>query len=314
MTLFEYCKQNNGMLLEQWHPEKNEDLTPHAVTHGSKRKVWWCCEKSHEWQATVKSRVEGAGCPVCANRTVQKGVNDLATTHPELAKQWHPTKNGSLTPEMVTFGTIKKVWWRCEADHVWEARVDSRVLGNGCPVCANKVIVPGVNDLFTFYPLLAAQWDREKNGALRPDQVSPYSNRRVWWRCELGHEWHCVIAHRTMNGSDCPYCTGRSVLTGFNDLQTLIPEIARDWHPALNGALTPELVTAGSAKKVWWQCAYGHVWKASIASRTGQRKHGCPACAGKVKYAKQRYYEAIEQESAAVKLLAAQSVWATDEI
>ena len=104
------------------------------------------------------------------------------------------------------------------------------------------------NDLATLYPDIAAQWDEEKNGALRPSSVTAGSNRRVWWRCEKGHSYRAVIAQR---GDGCPYCANRKVLPGFNDLATVQPLVAKQWHESLNGALTPEMVTAGSHKKVW---------------------------------------------------------------
>ena len=116
---------------------------------------------------------------------------------------------------------------------------------------------------------------------LDPQQVSPYSNRAVWWRCGLGHSWHAAISTRAW-GSDCPYCAGRKVLAGFNDLATRYPELAQTWDPVLNGALTPAMVTPGSHKKVWWRCPENHVWKAVVYSRTSDKRCGCPVCAGKV--------------------------------
>ncbi|MEE0067677.1 MAG: zinc-ribbon domain-containing protein [Evtepia gabavorous] len=83
-------------------------------------------------------------------------------------------------------------------------------------------------------------------------------------------------------GSDCPYCAGRKVLAGFNDLATRYPELAQTWDPVLNGALTPAMVTPGSHKKVWWRCPENHVWKAVVYSRTSDKRCGCPVCAGKV--------------------------------
>ena len=117
---------------------------------------------------------------------------------------------------------------------------------------------------------------------MTPEQVTPYSNRRVWWRCAQGHEWRAPVGGRTKAGSDCPYCTNRKVLAGFNDLATLEPDIAAQWHPTLNGAMTPDMVTLGSHQRVWWQCAEGHVWNAVVYSRTGPQKCGCPVCAGRI--------------------------------
>ena len=273
----------------QWHPTRNRPLAPEQVLPGSHRLVWWVCEKGHEWQASVKSRTEGCGCPVCANRTVAPGENDLATTRPDLAEQWHPTRNGALTPREVTAGTHRKVWWRCEKGHAWRASVLSRAgSGAGCPVCAGKVVLPGENDLASLFPAVAGQWHPALNGALTPERVSPYSNRKVWWVCQRGHPYQAVVAARTMHGSGCPYCAGKKVLPGFNDLATAAPDVAAQWHPTLNGNLTPAMVTAGSRRKVWWQCPEGHVWKAAVYARAGAQKSGCPVCAGKIRQRRRR--------------------------
>lgn len=269
----------------QWHPSKNGTLTPDQVTAFNNTSVWWRCEKGHEWKAQIMARTHNAaGCPVCANKAILPGYNDLATLNPELAAQWHPTKNGNLTPHQIGLGCQKRVWWCCEKDHEWRAIVYSRAKGDaGCPFCANKIVIPGENDLTSFYPDIAAQWHPSKNGTLTPDQVHSQSNKYIWWRCEKGHEWKAAINGRTQKHTGCPYCTGRKVLAGFNDLATVDPQIAEQWHPTLNGALTPEMVTKGSHKKVWWECQLGHVWQAVVYSRTGPTRSGCPVCAGVVK-------------------------------
>lgn len=277
-------KNEYPQLAAEWHPDKNGNLTPNDVPPGAHRKVWWQCEKGHEWIAEVKSRTQGAACPVCSNKKVMKGLNDLATTHPELAAQWHKEKNGDLTPELVVHGKHKKVWWRCENGHEWQATVYSRSgEGCGCPVCAGREVVPGYNDLESQKPDIAAQWHPDKNGELTPQDVTPFSNQYAWWLCEKGHEYRSIIAKRSNSGSGCPYCKNKKVLAGFNDLATLEPRIAKQWHPELNGTLTPQMVTTGSAKSVWWQCNNGHVWKTVIYSRARGKKHGCPVCSGNIK-------------------------------
>ena len=293
-SLADYCRRTgNDALLKEWNSARNKEVNSSSLSYGSKRKIWWHCAKGHEWQATVKSRVEGTGCPVCANRALLPGENDLFTRCPELASQWHSSKNGALTPNQVLFGSHRKVWWRCKKGHEWQARIASRTqFGAGCPVCSGKAVISGENDLARLFPNVANQWDHEKNGVLTPEQVSPYSNRRVWWRCARGHSWRTVVAARTMAGTDCPYCTGKKVLTGFNDLATLDPKLAEEWHPELNGSLTPEMVTLGSHHKVWWICAEGHVWQAVVYSRSGMRRCSCPICAGRYRSVKQRQYKA----------------------
>ena len=122
-------------------------------------------------------------------------------------------------------------------------------------------MVLGENDLAVRFPSLAAEWNTERNGSLKPNQVASFSNRRGWWRCAFGHEWQAVIAARAVENSGCPYCTGRCVLAGFNDLATLHLKIAAHWDSTLKSGLTPEMVTLGRHNRVWWKCAEGHVWK-----------------------------------------------------
>lgn len=267
-------------LARQWHPAKNGSLTPQQFTAASHHKAWWRCEKGHEWQAEIKSRVQGAGCPVCAGRQVQPGENDLATRDPVLAAEWHPTKNGALTPRDVTPGSSRKVWWRCARGHEWQASIASRHRGNGCPVCSSRQVLAGFNDLASQFPQIAGEWHPTKNGVLTPEQVTPASNRKVWWRCPLGHDYQATVASRTRRHAGCPYCSGRKVLAGFNDLASQRPALAREWKQLLNGDLTPQDVTPASHKKVWWQCPAGHVWQATVYSRT-HGGSGCPVCAGK---------------------------------
>ena len=207
-----------------------------------------------------------------------KNKNILAETHPELVAEWHPTKNGDLTPQDVTAGSGKKVWWLCAEGHEWKATVGNRSLGRGCPFCAGRKVVKGVNDLKTTHPELVAEWHPTKNGDLMPQDVTAGSGKKVWWQCAKGHEWQARVENRSILKNGCPYCSGNKIWIGFNDLPTTDPELVTEWHPTKNGDLTPQDVTAGSGKKVWWQCAKGHEWQAQIASRF--YGVGCPVCSG----------------------------------
>ena len=80
-------------------------------------------------------------------------------------------------------------------------------------------------------PDLLDEWDYEKNGIMQPEDVTPFSDKKVWWKCrKFGHEWEAVIKSRT-KGSGCPICSGNQVLSGFNDLATISPALAAEWHP-----------------------------------------------------------------------------------
>ena len=266
-SLYAYCRQYRKLpLLDEWDAARNLPLTPQTVTYGSKRAV----------------------CPYCTGRKVLAGYNDFASVSPALAQQWDYRKNMPLVPADVSAGSQRSVWWRCEKGHSWRAAVRSRTVGSGCPICAGKQLSLGENDLAALYPALAKQWDAEKNGRLTPRDVLPGTEKKVWRRCERGHSWRAAVSSRTRAGSGCPYCAGKQVLPGFNDLATLEPRVAAEWHPTLNGTLTPQMVTTGSRKKVWWQGQCGHVWCAVIFSRAGKQHCGCPVCSGNVRSRKPR--------------------------
>ena len=131
-------ESQNSKLLKEWNFDKNENLKPSEVTEFSHKQVWWKCEKGHEWTAVVSSRSQGVGCPICSGKKVLSGYNDLESQNPILAMEWHPVKNGSLLPSHVTVGSGKKVWWRCPKGHEWEAYINNRNKGSGCPMCADE--------------------------------------------------------------------------------------------------------------------------------------------------------------------------------
>ena len=150
-----------------------------------------------------------SGCPYCAGRKVGEDTN-LEFLYPELAKEWHPTKNGELIPSQVTKSTHQKVWWLCAHGHSYEAAIYSRTGANrtGCPFCAGK-IASSENNLKKLYPTIAKQWHPTKNGALRPSQVTKSSDKKVWWLCPKGHNYKSSIANRT-KGKACPQCSNQS--------------------------------------------------------------------------------------------------------
>lgn len=263
-----------------WDHERNGGIEPSEVHLQSNQHYWWQGAKcGHRWQTTPAHRARGQGCPYCSGRRVLAGFNDLATLRPEVAASWHPTSNGDLTPADVTVSAGSKAWWICESGHEWQSVIANRSTGVGCPACDGKLTVPGETDLLTMRPDVAAEWDYEKNRDLRPENINPYSGKKVWWRGrECGHNWKSSVAFRSAQSLKCPICIGKRVLDGFNDLSTTFPEVAEQWDPDLNGDLRPTEVTAGSNKSIWWKCEHGHQWKSAPATRTSGI--GCPYCGG----------------------------------
>ena len=201
--------------------------------------------------------------------------NSLAEVHPELITEWSE-KNLPLTPDDITFGSNKKVWWKGTCGHEWQTSVKARSNGEKCPICSGARVIAGINDLATLEPLLAKQWS--KKNKIKPTEVSIGSHKKVIWRCEKGHEWEAAIKSRTINKTGCPYCSHNKVLAGFNDLATLLPDVAAEWSDR-NYPLLSTQVTVFANRKAWWRCKdCGREWNTLISTRSGGSK--CPYCSG----------------------------------
>ena len=147
----------------------------------------------------------GRSCGVCRGLQIQQGVNDLATTHPHLAKEWHPIKNGDLTPHNVTKGSVKKIWWCCEKyKHEWEATPNGRTRDNGCPYCSNKMVLKGYNDIATTHPHLAKYFIDEEDTCTH----TYGSAEKVKLKCpDCGHIKTMEIGRLTYKGLPCDLCS-----------------------------------------------------------------------------------------------------------
>ena len=191
-------------LVSEWS-EKNLLLTPDGITFGSNKKVWWKGTCGHEWQASVKACSNGEKCPICSGARVIAGINDLQTTHPEIASEWSE-KNLPLKPDEVNAKSRKNDWWRCgKCGNEWKSVINARVKGTVCPVCAEREVLAGYNDLATTDNQLLSEWDYKQN-KLKPTEVSRTSAKRAWWKCRHGHSWSMKINERTILNKGCRIC------------------------------------------------------------------------------------------------------------
>lgn len=266
---------NSPHLLFEWNYLKNS-IIPEEITYGSGVKVWWICSNGHEWEATISDRTsKNNGCPYCSKRRVSID-NCLSTTNISLVEQWCFSKN-KITPEEVTNGSTVKVWWKCEKGHEWESIIrDRAIYGTGCPYCSNNFLV-FENSLRSVKPKLCEEWHYDKNKELTPDIIHSKSNKKVWWVCEVGHEWKTSVNSRCSGnngkGTNCPYCAGNK-LDIKNSIMNRSPELANEWNYEKN-ILKPSELSCGSGIYVWWKCSDGHEWKTSPLNR---KKSGCPTC------------------------------------
>jgi len=192
------------------------------------------------------------------------GRNDLLTLYPEVAQE-----ADGWDPSTVAAFSVRKMPWTCKAGHKWVASVGNRTRkGHGCACCANKQVWHGFNDLLTLFPHIASEadgWD--------PSRVVATTHQKPSWKCGQGHKWRAAVRNRTVNRSGCPYCSNSMVLPGFNDLQTLFPDLAKEAY-----GWDPSEVIPKTNRMLEWKCSFGHTWIASGNNRVC-RKSGCPYCA-----------------------------------
>ncbi len=199
-----------------WDNEKNGSLTPYEFYPQSNVKVWWKCDQcGYEWKASIGSISHGHGCPACAGRIPQAGINDLETKHPEITKEWSSKNNKE--PSAYLPNSVEKVWWKCSiCGNEWKASINNRVSnGSGCPQCAlkrqgkknreNRIKERG--SFASNNPELLVEWDFEKNATIcEPERILSSSHIRVWWKCKkCGHEWMAFVYSRS-SGRGCPSC------------------------------------------------------------------------------------------------------------
>jgi hypothetical protein len=238
---------------------------PSTVSFGNGKTMKWRCSVGHEYKATVNNRVRGNNCSICSNHIVLKDFNDLLTTHPDIAAEafgWDPST--------VIAGSDKVRTWKCKNGHTYPTKIHSKLKNKeSCPYCLNRKLYKGFNDLNTTHPeisLEAFKWD--------PSEYIYSSPTKKSWICKMNHVYDATIISRTHMKSGCAYCSNKKVLSGFNDIATTHPELAkqaRGWDPSKYIARSNKILT--------WECDVGHIWKASPGNRNALKyPTGCPTC------------------------------------
>ncbi len=308
-------------LMIEWNYEKNMDIDPNKIRPGSDKKVSWICKVcAMEWDAAIKARTKGSGCPGCNGKVGVKPVtkmNSLEGKFPEIAKEWHPTKNGDKLPSQYKYGSLEKVWWLCPntcgyegcITHEYQATINARTnpTGTGCPYCAkNSQRICYHRSLEFRYPEIAKMWHPEKNGDLKPCDVTPYTNKRVWWYCKNVCDYGCIheyeqdISNKTTNMSGCPFCikTGSKNICIHNSFEFNYPKYANELHPTKNNDIDLTKITKHSKIKLWWlcpvKCKYGclHEYEQSIDHKS--KGTGCPFCLAYGDAKQFCYHESLE--------------------
>lgn len=274
------------LLIEKEWSIDNGNIKNHSWY--SKNKFWFehlCkCGRLHRWETSLASRMSGSNCPFCVNQRICF-CKSLVNLYPEIAGQWHPTKNNDIKPEDVSHGSDRIIWWLCPLGHEWKNKIKNRVKnyntnkrGNkcSCPICGNKRIADDFsNSLYSNWPEVIKYWHPIKNN-ISPLEVTSGSGMVVWWLCPKGHVYKSPIFRRVkLKEKSCSICSNKRICKE-NCIGTINPELCMEWHPTKN-TLTPNDLTSGSTKKIWWLCTYGHEWKTSVHHRHNN-KSKCPNC------------------------------------
>ncbi|MBH0202417.1 MAG: hypothetical protein HP496_09015 [Nitrospira sp.] len=275
--------------LTMWDYAKNKEISPSDLPFTSRHRVWWQCPQGHGFLRSPDQMENNSACPQCSS---------LAERFPEIAAQWDIEHNGGKPPERILPGSGKKVWWRCPNGHRWQARVFERTHGTGCPQCfeERRSLTPHLvaarregKSLLEVNPPCLSEWDYALNAEVTPDHIRVGSKAKCWWRCPTGHPYQQAVATK-VRGYECPVCASihraenirKSKLARTGSLKDNFPEIASEWHPTMNGTLSPTDVSSNSHRLVWWHCPNGHDWKQSPNYRVTLRRRGsafnCPMC------------------------------------
>lgn len=221
-------------IVSEWDYEKNKDLNPTKIVASSKKKVWWKCKNGHSWLAMISNRARlGRSCPYCSHQLPIIGETDLFSLYPNIYHEMEKSsKNKDIDLRTIMPGTHKEAWFICaNCGYEYKKRIYSRTKGSGCPVCASKIIIKGINDFGTKRPELIREWNFEKN-----DNVSPYAipinyNKEVWWICPIGHEYKAKVSQRSY-GKQCPICIS-SNKTSFPE-QAILYYVKKLFHNTVN--------------------------------------------------------------------------------
>lgn len=279
--------KDNKELMKQWDYKKNRKYDLNKITVSNHNKAWWICPKGHSYEQAIHSKSKGIGCPVCSNKLVLKGYNDLATTNPELINEWDYDKNSinNVTPFNVTKGAEKKIWWICaKCNQSYECFAYAKKANVGCPYCSSKIIKKGLNDIFTKNPKLKKYWDYEKN-SINPYTIGICSHQKVFLICEKCGKSYLRALSKVKEDILCTKCSiengaikriGKSNFGSKKDVSKYYPEILEYWDYSKNKNINPDELYISGSNKVWWLCESGHSFKSTISAMINGKQ--CPLC------------------------------------
>ena len=222
-------------LLNEWAPENK--ISPYETAEYSCRKILWKCTEGHSWYATPGMRAKGyKKCPECSTNGRSKKLIDY---FPDSVDFY--SSDNTVPLESISFRSTQKYIWECNYGHLYEDSADHIYIRGriACPVCENRLVIPGTNDLATMYPEIAAEYSTDNSTPV--NEVSIVSKDvSTFWTCPQGHKFTRSVAFHIESNGSCPVCTRSVLRVDQNNLATAYPQIARLWDPSMNLKLPTE--------------------------------------------------------------------------
>ena len=260
--------------LEQYYAKDNDLPFEKAVISDTTPRNW-ICEHGHEFEDSFNNiHKRGFRCPYCESVKVLQGFNDFATLEPVISKDYDEEKNGNTAGDVLI--TNRPVYFKCKNGHSFKRPIIQHIKSNGkCPVCANKRIEKGINDLATTNPEIATLLS--PNNERKADTLLPSFKLKVAWICPTCNGEYYAPVEDMVNGlAECPYCGNQKPLAGFNTLKALYPEIAEHLSP--NNDFTADEILPTRYGSIKWICpTCGGEYSASVEDMVNGLAE-CPYC------------------------------------
>lgn len=232
-----WCSCNNKKnLIKEWDYESN-DILPSQVTYGSHKEVFWICPKGHKYKKQIHSRCQGTGCSVCSGVNFRKR-NLLFTDFPELIEELDTEINTLEDLKKITCSSNKKIAWICSKNHKYFQSAVNKIKSKGCPICNNRQVLYGFNDLETWCKEndrneILEDWDYKLNSIL-PQNIIFGSGKVCNFVCHIcGYKWKTRLNARTLQKTGCYKCSKR-MSSSFPE-QAVYFYIKKYFPDAING-------------------------------------------------------------------------------
>lgn len=287
IKLVDWAKENDSDILLQWDYEKNKNVDIGHMGYRSGEKVFWKCPNGHSYMTSIKNRTNGHRCYYCMNRKLLVDFNDLSTRFPEIADEWDYELNKGI-PSNYLYCSNMIANWRCKkCGNHWSTKICLRTRNNsGCPICGgykgaynrSRNLRVQNGSFADNYPELVSEWDFGLN-TISPYEINNSTKKSFYWKCKKYQHSYLATTSTRIAGSGCPYCSGKKVLSGFNDIVSHNHELRDEWDFEKN-MIEPESVYYTSGKKYYWNCKY--CGEEIFSAPRYHRNVGCAKCKHKM--------------------------------